>query len=93
MSEQTAYDIMNPNQLEVKVGALVSRVPELLAARGWSALDLVRRGLTYNTAYRIARGDTDVTAKTLCQLVDIFELESISQVLVYLRDNKQETGK
>jgi len=68
---------------EVAMGDLVSRVPELLEQRGWNAMDLIRRGLTYNTAYRVARGETEITLKIAKQLCDIFEVSSIDQIFRY----------
>ena len=81
------------DRVEVKMGSLVSRVPELLNARGWKALELVRRGLPYNTAYRVARGSTEINLRTARQLVDIFELTSINDIFVYsTKDEPEEVG-
>lgn len=65
------------------MGDLVSRVPELLELRGWTAMDLIRRGLTYNTAYRVARGETEITLKIVKQLCDIFEVATVDQLFRY----------
>lgn len=78
------------DRVEVSMGSLTSKVPELLAERGWKPLDLVRRGLPFNTAYRVARGHTDVTLRIARQLVDIFELSSINDVFVYSTQDEPE---
>ena len=70
------------------MGDLVSRVPELLKQRGWTAMDLMRRGLTYNTAYRVTRGETEITMKIAKQLCDIFEVDSIDKIFRYTPDTE-----
>ncbi len=72
------------------MGNLESRVPELLEKRGWNAIDLIRRGLSYSTAYRVAKGDTEVTLKIARQLVDIFGLQTLDQIFRYIPDAQTE---
>lgn len=72
------------------MGDLVSRVPDLLAERGWAPIDLIRRGMAYNQAYKIARGDTSVTLKTASQLLEIFELTSLDDIFIYVPSAKIE---
>ena len=75
---------------EVPMGDLTSRVPELLAERGWAPIDLIRRGLTYNAAYKVARGDTAVTLRTAAQLCAIFGLTSLDEIFRYAPSAEQE---
>lgn len=72
------------------MGTLVSRVPELLRQRNWTAMDLVRRGLAYNTSYRLARGDISVTVDTARQLVEIFGLDRLDDIFVVQKNAIEE---
>ena len=74
------------------MGTVVSRVPDLLSERGWTVIDLVRRGLAINTSYRLARGETGVTLDTARQLVDIFGLNRIDDVFVYSAKEDEQVG-
>lgn len=68
------------------MGTMISFVPQLLDSRGWSAMDLVRRGLAVDTAYKLSRGEINITMDTLTQLCDIFEVESVCDVVEYRSD-------
>ena len=59
---------------------LISKVPDLLAARKWTAVDLIRRGFSLSTAYRLARGETGVLMGTAAQVVDTFGLDRLDDV-------------
>jgi hypothetical protein len=77
-------------RLEVNsMGTLVSKVPDLVAARGWGAMDLVRRGFAVNTAYRLLVGDTDVSMTTAKRLCDIFEVDHLEDVFFYVKDGEK----
>lgn len=64
---------------------LVSRVPELLEAKGWSVNEFTGRcllaGLSADTARRLARGDTKFNSETLAVAAKVFGLDSISDVV------------
>ena len=68
------------------MGAVVSRVPELIKSRNWKVIDLIRRGMTYNMAYRVARGEVDISLEVATMLVDIFELNKLDEVFHYVRE-------
>jgi len=67
------------------MGELKNHVPELLAAKGWSITHFVKlcilSDLSQDTAYRLARGETNFTSETLKTIAEIFDLSSISQVI------------
>ena len=50
------------------------RVPELLAERGWSISDFMRKsGLSWPTAWRLAKGEVSaVNMKTIDTLCEVF---------------------
>lgn len=71
------------------MGAVVSRVPELLQERGWGAMDLVRRAnMGVGTAYKVAGGDTDFTIETLAKLCTLFGVP-IQEVVTFVADEEQ----
>lgn len=67
------------------MGELKSRVPMLLAAKGWSKTQFVKlcilADISQDTAYRLANGDTNFNSVTLKKVAEIFALPSISQVI------------
>jgi hypothetical protein len=71
--------------LEVAVGKLKNHVPELLAAKGWSITHFVKlcilADLSQDTAYRLARGETNFNSETLKEIAVIFGLSSIGKVI------------
>lgn len=72
------------------MGTLQSRVPALLQARGWTAMDLIRHGLAFNTSYRLARGEISVNIETARRLVEIFGLEKLDDVFIIVKDDEKE---
>lgn len=70
---------------EAGMSKLVSYVPQLLASKGWDvktfAAYMMLKGAGQDTAYRLARGDTDVTTKTLELAAEVLEVCSIAQIM------------
>jgi hypothetical protein len=66
-------------------GKLVSRVPQLLEQKGWNARTLAGhmmiRGSSPDTAYRMARGETQFTTETLLMAADILGCKSIAELI------------
>lgn len=64
---------------------LVCRVPELLKQKGWKATKLAGlmmvRGSSPDTAYRMARGETQFTTGTLLMVAKILGVKSISDLV------------
>lgn len=71
------------------MGTLVSKIPDLLAQRQWGAMDLIRRGLSVATSYKIVRGDISFTLDTVRVLCDIFEVRSLDELFEYRKDGEQ----
>jgi len=85
-----AIELTQQEPLEVKMGTIVSLVPELLQERGWTVIDLVRRGLSINTSYRLARGETGVTIETARQLCGIFGVKKLDDIFRYAEDEQEQ---
>jgi hypothetical protein len=70
---------------EAPVRKAVSHVPELLAERKWTPKMLASKfmwlGGSSQTAYRLARGDTKVSMETLELAVEVFGVESTSDIM------------
>ncbi len=78
--------ILEQTRTETIMGTIVSKVPDLLEARGWTAMDLVRKAnLGVYTAYRLAAGETDITLRVLKQLCEVFGVSSIDEVITFVR--------
>lgn len=74
-------------QLEGNMGKIISHVPQLMAERGWVPMDLVRRSLiSVQTAYRLARGETNIRNDTMKQLYEVFEVDSFDKIFEYVPD-------
>lgn len=78
-----------------QMGELKSRVPELLAEKGWSVRTFVAHcmlaGIGMDTAYRVARGGTNVKAQTLASIAKILGVPSISDI-IDLNDGDEQQG-
>jgi methyl coenzyme M reductase alpha subunit len=70
------------------MGTIISKVPDLAKERGWGAMELVRRGFAVNTSYRLLAGDTDVSMSTAKRLCEIFEVDELTDVFVYIKDGE-----
>jgi hypothetical protein len=70
---------------EARVRKAISHVPELLAERKWTPKMLASKfmwvGGSSQTAYRLARGDTEVSMKTLEIAVEVFEVDSTTDIM------------
>jgi len=68
----------------VMVG-LRSHVPELLSKLGWDtrtfAAYCMLKGIGQDTAYRLARGDTNFTTQTLSVVADVLKVDSIADII------------
>lgn len=78
-------------------GKMITRVPDLLRETGARPMDLVRAGISQNTAYSLARGyvgkstDNDV----MIVLCDFFSAKTgrrieVGDIQVYLREGEGE---
>jgi DNA-binding Xre family transcriptional regulator len=56
---------------------IVSNIPVLMNVKNWKAQDLVDRGITHMTAYRVANGEVGISLKTAAKLCAIFEADNI----------------
>lgn len=67
------------------MGKLINHVPELLAKKGWDSKTFVARcmlaGLSQDTAYRLTRGEVNVTTDTLKVVAQVLDLASISEII------------
>ena len=73
---------------EELVGRVISHVPKLLEKRGWGAMDLVRKAeLGIDTAYKLARGETDFTIQTLEKLCKVFGVP-VQRVIEFVEDEQ-----
>lgn len=74
----------------VGMNGLKSFVPELIQRKGWDAKTFAAHcmlsGLGQDTAYRMARGDTDFTVDTLRKVAKILDVSSISQIMDLEKD-------
>jgi transcriptional regulator with XRE-family HTH domain len=70
---------------EAAVGELKSFVPELLEKKGWDTKTFVAycmlAGMGANTAYRLARGETNVSVDTLSIAAQVLGVDTISEVI------------
>lgn len=64
---------------------LRSRIPELLAAKGWDpkkfAAYCMLEGLSADTANRLARGDTDARTKTLAKVAKVLGVAKFDDMI------------
>jgi hypothetical protein len=67
------------------MGELVSFVPRLLEEKGWNVKTFVAHcmlaGLSSDTAYRLARGETGFTVDTMKTVAEVLGVSSISNVI------------
>ncbi len=65
---------------------LRSRIPELLAAKGWDpkqfAAYCMLEGLSADTANRLARGDTDARTKTLAKVAKVLGVTKFDDMII-----------
>lgn len=66
-----------------------SKVPELLNERGLTPMDLVRAGISYATAFRLAKGNIQITMDTLSQLVTVLNINKIEEIIEVVKDDEQ----
>jgi hypothetical protein len=70
---------------EAVMGKLRSHVPELLVKKGWDTKTFTAHcmlaGLSSDTAYRLAKGDTNFSTSTLSIVAGVLGVASISQVI------------
>ena len=71
---------------EVKImGQLKSRVPDLIASKGWDTKTFTAHcmlaGISSDTAYRLARGDTNFRPETLRVAAGVLGVNSISDIV------------
>lgn len=69
-------------------GILISKIPNLMEERKVNPMDLVRKGLAMNTAYRAARGGTDFTLGTLAAICDVLDADGLDDLIEYVRNDK-----
>lgn len=64
---------------------LRNNVPELLSKLGWDtrtfAAYCMLRGIGQDTAYRLARGNTNFTIQTLAVVADVLGVKSIGDII------------
>ncbi len=69
---------------------LRSKIPELLAAKGWTQRKFAARcmeaGLAVDTANRLARGETDVRTSTLRVVAKVLGVTSFDDMIVITED-------
>lgn len=73
----------------MNMDTLRSRVPDLLKKKGLTALDLVRLGVSYNMAYRVARGYTNFKLYTAWMLVKALGLKSLDDLFEYVQTEEK----
>ena len=68
-----------------QMSGLKSSVPDLLVETGWSVRTFVAHcmlaGIGMDTAYRVARGGTNVKAQTMAAIAKILDVPSISDII------------
>jgi len=69
----------------VGMNGLKSFVPELIQQKGWDtktfAAYCMLAGMGQNTAYRLARGETEFTISTLQKVADILGVSSFTDLI------------
>jgi hypothetical protein len=69
---------------EAEMG-LRNRIPDLLTNKGWDTKTFVAycmlEGLGQDTAYRLIRGETDFTTKTLATVAKVLGVRSICEII------------
>ncbi len=65
---------------------LVSFIPQLIAQKGWSEREFTKRcimaDLSTDTAYRLMRGETNLSTSTLLTLaIQVFQVDSICKLV------------
>lgn len=68
------------------MSGMVNRVPALIVKRGLTTKEFVAycmlKGMGTNTAYRLARGDTDnYTVESLAMAAEILKVKSIAELV------------
>lgn len=80
--------------LEADMDKLKSFVPDLLAKKGWStktfAAKCMLAGMGQDTAYRMARGETNFNVDTLKQVAAILGVSSISEIIDFVPDGGEQ---
>ena len=61
-----------------------SKIPELMEQKGVRAVDLIAANISNQTAYRIARGETNLNLKTLEVIMEILGTRDFNDVLEYV---------
>jgi DNA-binding Xre family transcriptional regulator len=69
-------------------GTLVSKIPDLMLERKVNPMDLIRKGLAMNTAYRAARGETDFTLGTLAVICDVLDADGLDDLIEYVKNDR-----
>lgn len=68
-------------------GRLISHVPALLEKKGWNgrmlAGHMMIRGSSPDTAYRLARGETNFNMETILVVAEILGCKSISELIEF----------
>jgi len=77
---------------EAFMGTIVSHVPELLKKNGWSPMVLVRKGMSVDTAYRLAEGDVNFSIRILKLLCEAFEVGDVSEVITFVKSDEAKTS-
>ena len=70
---------------------VISKVPEVMKGKNIKAMDLVKAGMSHNTAHRVANGSVNLTLKIMDQICTILEVESFDELFV--RDNGNQNPK
>lgn len=64
---------------------LVNHLPELLKKKGWNTNTFIAycmlAGIGQDTAYRLARGETNFTTQTLAKIVNVLGVSSICDIV------------
>ena len=84
--ETTMNFAQTTERIEVMKYKIVSLVPQIMERRGWEAIDLIRRGLAYNTSFRLQRGETNLSLTTIVQACEAFEVDNIDSLFKLVRN-------
>jgi hypothetical protein len=76
---------INPQEQEYKMAEVVSFIPRLISEKEWTLQEwrgyCMVKGLSVDTADRLAGGETNITLSTLAKVADVFGIYDIDKIV------------